>query len=160
MGRLVDRHGERLMLSLSYVGLVFVFLGYAVVQHRTSLYVLYCIDNLIFFGAIALTTYAHKIASAEDLKPTLSMGVTMNHVAAVLAPLLGGLAWHFFGYQVIFYGGAALAFVSLITSQWVNPDVSPGGAQAVPAGERAGSAAGEGEPASRSLPSGRSPAGS
>jgi MFS family permease len=122
MGRLVDRYGERLMLSLSYIGLTFVFFGYAVIPHRPTLYVLYCIDNLIFFGGIALTTYIHKIAPEGDLKPTLSMGVTMNHFAAVLAPLVGGLMWHHFGYQVIFFSGAILALFSLFVSQWVDPE--------------------------------------
>ncbi len=122
LGRMVDRFGERLMLTLSYFGLIFVFLGYALVEDLGTLYVLYCVDNLIFFGSIALTTYAHKITSSEELKPTLSMGVTMNHVAAVLAPLIGGLVWHYFGYQVIFLAGAALAFVSLVVCQWVRPE--------------------------------------
>jgi MFS family permease len=122
MGRLVDRWGERWMLSLSHLGLIFVFLGYALVQDRATLYTLYCIDNLIFFGAIALTTYAHKIAPADELKPTLSMGVTMNHVASVFVPLVGGLAWHYFGYQVIFFSGAVISFISLVVSQWVDPE--------------------------------------
>ena len=126
MGRLVDRCGERAMLSASYLGLVFVFLGYAIVEHRPTLYGLYCIDNLIFFGGIALTTYLHRIAPEADLKPTLSMGVTMNHVAAVVAPLIGGLAWYYFDYKVIFFSGSLLAFVSLIVSQWVPSDSSPG----------------------------------
>ena len=121
MGRLVDRYGERVMLSASYIGLAIVFFGYAVIQHRPTLYVLYCVDNLIFFGGIALTTYLHKISPAEDLKPTLSMGVTMNHIAAVAAPLVGGFAWRAFGYEVIFFAGSALAIVSLIVSQWVDP---------------------------------------
>ena len=116
---MVDHFGERIMLSASYFGLIFVFLGYALIEHRPSLYVLYCIDNLIFFGSIALTTYVHKIAPPEDLKPTLSMGVTMNHIAAVIGPLAGGLAWHLFGYQVIFFTGSALALISLVVSQWV-----------------------------------------
>lgn len=124
MGRLIDRFGERSMLSVSYIGLALVFFGYAVIHHRPTLYVLYCIDNLIFFGGIALTTYLHKIAPEEDIKPSLSMGVTMNHVAAVLAPLLGGYAWHAFGYQVIFLSGSALAVVSLVVSQWVDPGKS------------------------------------
>ena len=122
MGRLVDHFGERKMLSASYIGLALVFFGYAVVQHRPTLYVLYCIDNLIFFGGIALTTYLHKIAPPEDLKPTLSMGVTMNHFAAVAAPLIGGLAWHQFGYEVIFFSGSILAVISLVVTQWVNPE--------------------------------------
>lgn len=123
VGRMVDRFGERTMLSASYVGLALVFLGYAVVSYRPALYALYCVDNLIFFGGIALTTYIHKIADPEDLKPTLSMGVTMNHFAAVAAPLAGGLAWQHFGYQVIFLSGSALALVSLVVSQWVRPEV-------------------------------------
>ena len=122
MGRLVDRYGERFMLSLSYIGLAFIFSGYAVVHYLPLLYLLYCADNLIFFGDIALTTYVHKIAPEEDLKPTLSMGVTMNHVAAVIAPVAGGLAWHFFGYEVIFFSGAALAVISLLVSQGINPE--------------------------------------
>ena len=122
MGKLVDHYGERIMLSLSYAGLAIVFFGYASIHHRPTLYVLYCIDNLIFFGGIALTTYLHKIAPEEDLKPTLSMGVTMNHMAAVAAPLVGGFAWRLFGYEVIFLAGSALAVLSLIVSQWVDPE--------------------------------------
>ena len=122
MGRMVDRYGERAMLSFSYIGLAFVFFGYAVITHRPTLYVLFCIDNLIFFGGIALTTYLHKIAPEQDLKPSLAMGITMNHVAAVAAPLLGGLAWRYFGYEVIFFAGAILAVISLIVSQWVDPE--------------------------------------
>lgn len=121
LGRLVDRLGERIMLSASYVGLIFVFAGYALIDHRPTLYVLYCVDNLIFFGSIALTTYIHRIADKNDLKPTLSMGVTMNHLAAVAAPLIGGLAWHYFGHRVIFLSGSVLAAISLVVTQWIEP---------------------------------------
>jgi predicted MFS family arabinose efflux permease len=122
LGRLVDRLGERVMLSASYIGLVFVFAGYALIDHRPTLYVLYCIDNLIFFGSIALNTYIYRIADRVDLQSTLSMGVTMNHLAAVVAPFLGGLAWYHFGYKVIFISGSVLALISLVVSQWVSPN--------------------------------------
>ena len=122
MGQMVDNWGERKMLSASYIGLALVFFGYAVIQDRPTLYVLFCIDNLIFFGGIALTTYIYKITPEEDLKPTLSMGVTMNHIAAVIAPLVGGVAWYYLGYQVIFFSGSALAIISLIVSQKVDPE--------------------------------------
>jgi MFS family permease len=45
----------------------------------------------------------------------------MNHGAAVIAPLVGGLAWVHLGYQVIFFSGAVLALISLVVSQWVDP---------------------------------------
>ena len=118
-GRWIDRFGERSMLSASYIGLFFVFLGYAFIEDRPTLYVLYCIDNAIFFGGIALTTYVHKIAPEEELRTSLAMGVTMNHVSSVAAPLIGGFAWVLFGYKVIFIAGAVLCLISLAVSQKV-----------------------------------------
>lgn len=118
-GQLIDKLGERKMLSASYIGLFFVFIGYAVLHNANHLYILYCIDNFLFIGGIALTTYLNKIAPKRDLKPTLAMGVTMNHVAAVAVPLIGGLAWKHFGYQVIFISGAVFVLISLIATQWI-----------------------------------------
>lgn len=118
-GRLIDKFGERIMMSISYIVLTLVFVGYGTIEHRPTLYVLYCIDNLVFFGAIALTTYLNKIAPSEELKPSLSMGVTFNHISSVAAPLLGGLAWVHFGYQVIFYAGAIVAVISFGFAQFL-----------------------------------------
>ena len=74
MGRLVDRFGERRMLTLSYSVLVFVFLGYAIVEHRPSLYALYCLDNLIFFGGIALTTTRTRSRPRTNSNPRSPWG--------------------------------------------------------------------------------------
>ena len=119
MGQLVDKLGERIMLSASYLGLALVFIGYATLKNINYLYVLYCIDNFLFVGGIALTTYLNKITTPKDLKPTLAMGVTMNHIAAVTSPLIGGLIWMKFGYQIIFISGAAFALISLVFTQWL-----------------------------------------
>ncbi len=125
IGRLVDKLGERTILSISYVGLFFVFIGYATLRNVTHLYVLYCIDNFLFVGRIAFMTYLNKITPPQDLKPTLAMGVTMNHVAAVSVPLIGGLAWESFGYQIIFIGGAFFTLISLICTQWMRAGGGP-----------------------------------
>jgi predicted MFS family arabinose efflux permease len=119
VGWLVDKFGERIMLSASYLGLVFVFSGYALFKNVAHLYILYCIDNFLFVGGIALTTYLNKIAPKSDLKPTLAMGVTMNHIAAVTVPLIFGIAWMTFGYEVIFISGSVFALISLIFAQWL-----------------------------------------
>jgi MFS family permease len=49
LGRLVARWGERKVLTLNFVGLIGVFLGYAFVPNLSILYLLFIIDN-IFFG--------------------------------------------------------------------------------------------------------------
>ncbi|MEM9160691.1 MAG: MFS transporter [Verrucomicrobiota bacterium] len=119
IGRLIDRLGERIMLTISYASLTLVFLGYGLIDNLTVLYVLYCLDNFLFFGSIALNTYINRLAPPEDLKPTLSIGVAFNHISSVAAPLIGGFVWIAFGYQVIFIAGALIAFVSLVFAQYI-----------------------------------------
>jgi len=122
VGRLIDRLGERIMLSISYAGLALVFLGYGLLDNLNALYVLYCMDNLLFFGSIALNTYLNRMAPPEELKQTLSMGVTFNHVSSVAVPLIGGFAWMACGYQVIFIAGAVVAVISLVFAQFLRAD--------------------------------------
>ena len=129
MGWLVDKVGERIMLSASYIGLIFIFVGYALLKNPNHLYVLYCLDNFLFVGGIAMMTYVNKIAPKSDLKPTLAMGVTMNHIAAVGAPLVGGLIWMKLGYEIIFLSGGAIAFITLIVTQWMKTQPSLVGAE-------------------------------
>ncbi len=82
VGRLVDRFGERRMLSASYIGLVVVFSGYAIVKDLNTLYVLYCIDNLIFFGGIALTTYVLDFCK-NQVRARWSIIFAISHLASV-----------------------------------------------------------------------------
>ncbi|MGB9597438.1 MAG: MFS transporter, partial [Candidatus Poribacteria bacterium] len=103
--------------------LILVFIGYALVQNINVLYVLYCMDSFLYMFVVAQTTYLNKIAPPEDIRPALSMGVTMNHIAAVIVPLVGGLIWNALDrYDVIFYGGSVVALVSFIVSQFLWSD--------------------------------------
>lgn len=121
VGRLIDRIGERRILMSSYTAVVLVFIGYATAQSVHWLYVLYCLDNLFYLSTTCLTTYLQKIAEPEDLMPTLSMGVTMNHTAAVVVPLVGGMLWARFSYPVTFFGGAVVAAISLFFASKAAP---------------------------------------
>lgn len=122
IGRLIDRIGERKILTVSYFCLIFVFLGYAVVHCVHILYVLYCLDNLLYLSTYCLTTYLNRIADNQDLTPSLSMGVTMNHLAAVAVPLIGGYLWSRFSYPVTFFGGMVVVTMSLMLTQLIcNP---------------------------------------
>lgn len=119
VGRLIDRIGERKILVTSYSAMVLVFLGYAMIKHAHILYVLYCLDNLFYLSTACLTTYVQKIAEPQDLMPTLSLGVTLNHTAAVVVPLIGGYLWAGLGYPVTFFGGAVVVAISLLLAAGV-----------------------------------------
>ena len=119
IGHWIDRWGERKVLTVNYVCLVFVFLGYALVTYLPALFALYAADGIIFTLSLAVTTYLDRIAEPQDVMPTLSMGVTANHFAAILVPVTGGLLWATYGYQVFFFGGAAVVLLSLVVAQFV-----------------------------------------
>jgi len=119
IGRLVDRVGERRVLIAYYTSIIFVFVGYALVPNVYLLYVLFISDSALFMLSLATTTYVNRIAPSSEHTPTLSMGVAMNHVAAVAMPLAGGFLWNYLGYQYAFGLGAVAAAVSVIAATFV-----------------------------------------
>lgn len=120
VGRLVARLGERLMLSISLFTLVFIFLGYAYVTYLPILYIFFVLDNLVFGVNLALSTYLQKIAvTQEEITSNLAVYQTINHIAAVIVPVIGGAAWELFGAQTPFLVGVGIVIVTLVLVQFM-----------------------------------------
>ena len=115
---LIDKWGERTVISIEYGGLILVFLGYAYTQSPWVVILLYIFDHLFFNMSMAIKTYFQKIADPEDIAPTTAVGFTINHIAAVVIPFTGGLIW-MIDYKYTFLFGVALAIVSLFFAQFV-----------------------------------------
>lgn len=113
IGHLSDRIGERAILAGTSFLLIFIFTGYAYISYLPLLIAFFLIDNALFGSSIALNSYLRKIASEEDLTGCLSFGMTMNHVTAVIIPVVGGLAWNLFSFQVPFIAGAIIVAVDM-----------------------------------------------
>jgi len=126
VGKLVSRLGERLMLSVAFGTLAFVFLGYAYVTYLPLLFVLYVIDNVLFGFNLALMTYFQKIAvTPEEITSNLSVEQTINHVAAIVVPVMGGIVWELFGSQAPFLAGVGIVLVSLVLTQFMRTPPEP-----------------------------------
>lgn len=119
IGRLIDRYSEKKVLFISYFLVFFVFLGYAFIHKLIFLIICYNLDNILYLGSISLTSYINKIAPKKDLRPTLSTGVAMNHIAAVVMPIVGGIIWVKVGYEVVFMVGAFVVLVSLFFMKYM-----------------------------------------
>jgi MFS family permease len=131
VGRLIDRVGERRVLVFYFGAITLVFVGYAMIPSKPVLYVLFVADSVFFTLAMALTTFVNRIAPPAEHTPTLSMGVAMNHVAAVIMPFIGGILWTY-GYRWTFLAGAAAAALSILGALRV-PRHEPKGAPPAPA---------------------------
>lgn len=120
IGRLIDKHGERKMLTLNYCGHLIVFLGFALAGNVWLLYIFYLGYNFLFTFSIGTTTYLRKIARRQDVPSTLAMGVSWAHVAAVGVPIFGAALWTRLGYQFPFLFGTAFVILSLYYTQKIN----------------------------------------
>jgi len=115
IGRMIGRIGERRALIIEYIGLIAVFVGYGLATHPMVAAGLYLLDHIFFAMAIALNTYFQKIANPKDFASSSGVTFTINHIAAVVVPVVFGVIW-LYSYQLVFYAGAAMAFISLIMS--------------------------------------------
>ncbi len=124
MGKLVGRLGERLMLSIAFGFLGFIFMGYAFVTYLPVLFALFVMDNILFGFNLALATYFQKIAvTQEEITSNLAVQQSINHIAAVVVPVVGGTAWELFGSQAPFLVGVGIALLSLILVQFLRVPV-------------------------------------
>ncbi|AIL72393.1 membrane protein [Vibrio vulnificus] len=115
IGRFIGVVGERKALTFEYVGLIFVFVGYALVQSAEWAAALYIIDHLFFALALAIKTYFQKIADPADMASTAGVAFTINHIAAVVIPVTFGVIW-LVSSASVFYIGAFMAAISLLLS--------------------------------------------
>lgn len=120
IGRLIDKHGEKRMLTINYCGHFIVFLGFALAQNVWLLYFFYLGYNFLFTFSIGTTTYLRKIARKEDVAPSLAMGVSWAHVAAVAVPVAGAALWTQLGYQFPFLFGTAFVLLSIYFTQRID----------------------------------------
>ncbi len=120
VGKLVDRYGEKRMLTVGYSMHLLVFLGFALSQNIWLLYLTYLGYNFLFLFSIGTTTYLRKISRPEDLAPSLAMGVSLAHLTAVVVPIVGAALWQRLGYQFPFLFGTIFIFISLWLTQKID----------------------------------------
>lgn len=130
IGRLTDRWGYRNTMVWDTVVLFFVCLMYgfagSLFPAGTACAVLclnFLLDAVISTTALATNIYVKTLADNQDeLTSTLSTGISINHLIAILFAPIGGWIWARFGIGVLFSLAAAMAvFNSLFALTLPNP---------------------------------------
>ena len=116
VGKSIIRFGERKVLSLEYFSVIFLFTAYATTDSKLLVAFIYILDQIFFTFAIAIRTYFQKVGDPQDIAPSMAMGFTINHLAAVFLPAIGGMLW-VIDYRIPFFAGAAMGVVSLLAVQ-------------------------------------------
>jgi len=115
VGKMLDRYGERSMLSIINVAYVVALAGYAFTNNLAvacGCYIVYVFIQPL--SPIGAATYLRKVAVPEEIAPSLAMGVTMQHAAAIVVPITAGIILNYVGYQIPFMiacGFSCLTFI-------------------------------------------------
>lgn len=130
IGHLIDKIGERFVICGEAAVLFFVCLGYSfadIILPVKGAIILICscyvIDQLLSSASMARSTYLKKIAiTEEDVSPTLSLGISIDHIISMFLPIVGGLVWYgsgSHGYRYVFLGGAVVALINFFSARFV-----------------------------------------
>ncbi|MDH7569753.1 MAG: MFS transporter [Armatimonadota bacterium] len=141
LGRWIDRYGERRVLMADAFLLIFVCLGYGFAERLglgkytlSMVYGCYMLDQILFGTGMARTTFLDKIArSRDDVAPTLSLGVTLDHAVSMSVPTLGGFIWAAAGYPYVFLAAAVIALFNLTAASRIRTPTSHEAARAAAA---------------------------
>ncbi len=118
IGRAINRFGERALLTFEYIIVAGVCMAYAFSDSKLLVCSLYVLDQLVINFAMCITTYFQKISEPADIAPTMAAGFTINHIAAVVIPVIGGALW-LWDARLVFLCGAGLGLCSLTATQFI-----------------------------------------
>ncbi|MCL2188898.1 MAG: MFS transporter [Defluviitaleaceae bacterium] len=122
-GRLTDRLGVRAMMFFEGFAFIAIYVLFGIVSGGLSsgafaavgipvalVYFLFIIDRMTMQLGMIRVLYLRNIAlDPSEISPTLSTGMSIDHVISIVGALLGGLAWYHWGPQYVFYIAAALS---------------------------------------------------
>lgn len=136
LGRWLDRFGVKKLLYADAISFIVVYFLYGLLSAGyingilalTGVpvflaYVLFIIDKMSGQMSLVRTVYLKNIAlNKEDITPTLSLGISMDHVMSISFAIIGGIVWEVYGPQYIFFLVSLLSFVNLYVAYKLEPD--------------------------------------
>jgi predicted MFS family arabinose efflux permease len=87
--------------------------------------VVFVVSNVAMGLSMAVNSYFQKIAPPDEITSNISMRTTIDHIAAIFIPLIGGIIWSRFGYLYTFLMGTAIVFSALFVTQFLKPRLVP-----------------------------------
>ncbi len=116
VGRIIDRIGYKIVMITDTIILVAVCFAYGFAHrffsHDVAFVICCCayvLDAVISLASMASNVYVQDLAdNQEEVKATISTGVSINHVITVFIALFGGWIWQTLGMELLFVISAVL----------------------------------------------------
>ena len=122
IGKIASRYEHRDVLSLIYVLVALVFLGFTAFNSiKWVLVLLFWGDSLLFGVSVLTDSYLKEISASSNLVGDVATGLTFFYIAGFLMPHLAGLIWDNRGSESAFVFGSILALLAALVSRKLVP---------------------------------------
>ena len=129
VGKIIDRFGYKIVMIMDTLILVIVCFFYGFAHHifpmRIAFIVCcvnYILDSIISLASMASNVYVQDLSdSPEEMKATISTGVSVNHLITVLIALFGGWIWKTLGIETLFVLSAILGLCNSAYAATIKP---------------------------------------
>ena len=116
VGKIIDKVGYKTVMVVDTMILVLVCLCYGFAHHLMPMNIAflvccvnYILDAVISMASMATNVYVQELSDSQDeVKATISTGVSINHVISIFIALCGGLIWQALGIETLFIISAVL----------------------------------------------------
>ena len=129
-GRLTDRFGVRSMMFIEGFAFISIYILFGIMSGGLDsghfamagipvliVYILFILDRMTMQLGMIRTLYLRTIAlDKSEISPTLSTGMSLDHVISIVGAFLGGLTWEAWGPQYVFYIAAVLSLGNVIVA--------------------------------------------
>ena len=129
VGRLIDKVGYKVVMVTDTLILVAVCFFYGFSHHlfsKDAAFIVCCInyvlDAVISLASMASNNYVQELSDSQDeVKATISTGVSINHVITIFIALFGGWIWQTLGIEVLFVASAVLGLCNSAYAASIKP---------------------------------------
>ncbi len=116
VGKIIDSVGYKSVMIADTLILVVVCFFYGYAHHLFSMQtafivccVNYVLDSVISLASMASNVYVQDISDSRDeMRATISTGISVNHLITIFIALLGGWIWKVLGVETLFLISALL----------------------------------------------------
>ena len=116
VGRIIDKIGYKVVMVSDTLILVIVCFFYGFAHHifpKDIAFIVCCVnyilDSIISLASMAANVYVQDLSDSQDeMKATISTGVSINHVITIFIALFGGWIWQSLGIELLFVISAVL----------------------------------------------------
>ena len=116
VGRIIDKIGYKTVMVTDTLVLVIVCFFYGFAHHlfpKNIAFIVCCVnyilDAIISLASMASNVYVQDLAdNPDEVKATISTGVSINHVITIFIALFGGWIWQALGIETLFIVSAVL----------------------------------------------------